>query len=173
MKLISIPAKTYADSLIKSGLEREVVVSNLNLLIDTIKSSSDLEQLMLNPTVSSNVKFDILNDIFKDNLDEKIKNFIKVLLEKDRFSELGSILEAYLNKLDEIDNVQKTQIISAVPLNDSQKEQIIDKLNKKLSKSIIPEWLIDKDIIAGLVIKFGNQVIDSSLNTKLNMLSKR
>lgn len=173
MSQISISAKIYADSLIKSGLENDIVISNLNLLKEIIASSTDLEKTILNPTISAKIKMDILNEIFKDKLNDKIKNFIKILIEKDRFSELDVIIEAYLEEVDKINNVQKIQIISAVSLNDIQKKQIIDKLTQKLSKSVIPDWQTDESIIGGLVIKYDNQVIDSSINTKLNMISKR
>ena len=105
-------------------------------------------------------------------MDERIKNFLKILIEKDRFGELEQIIEAYSIKVDELTGVQRTDIISAVELNDSQKQQIIGKLKNKLNKNIIPNWIIDKNIIGGLVIKYDNNIIDSCIKTKLSMFSK-
>ena len=173
MKRISLSANAYADSLVQTDLSADVVLENLNFVNNTLKTSADLLQTMMNPTISSNIKIDIINEIFKSNLDDKIKNFLKILIDKDRFGELQQIIEAYAEKIDEINKVMRADIISAVELDENQKKQIYEKLNKRLNRSIIPNWIVDESIIGGLVIKYSDNIIDSSLKTKLNMFSKK
>ena len=99
-------------------------------------------------------------------------NFIKIIVEKNRFNEFGQIISAYKELLDSANNTQNVEIISAIELSDSQKQNIIEKLSAKLNKNIKPDWIIDKSIIAGLVIKMDDNVIDSSVKNKLEKLSR-
>ena len=72
-----------------------------------------------------------------------------------------------------LDNTKTVEIISAKELDFENKTMILLKLEKKLNCEIKPLWTINSDIIAGLVFKFDDYVIDTSLNAKLEDLSKK
>ena len=63
-------------------------------------------------------------------------------------------------------------VTSAIELADYEKSLIISKLQSKLNKIIIPKWRIDFEILGGLIIQTGDDVIDMSLKNKLTSLSK-
>ena len=102
----------------------------------------------------------------------KIRDFLKILIEKKRFKELEGIVAAYQEELDKINNLQRVEVISAVELDDNSKQRIIEKLQKRLQKNVIAQWQTDEEIIGGLVVKINDDVIDSSLKNKLENLSK-
>ena len=171
-KQISQLAKTYADSLFEADENREKILSDLMTVSDVIENSSEFASTMLNPAISLNIKFEIIDEIFKNELSPKVLNFIKIIVEKNRFNAFGQIISAYKELLDSANNTQNVEIISAIELSDSQKQNIIEKLSAKLNKNIKPDWIIDKSIIAGLVIKMDDNVIDSSVKNKLEKLSR-
>ena len=72
-----------------------------------------------------------------------------------------------------LNNIVKPQIISAVELNEEQKNRIINKLQTKLSKIIQPEYEIKPDIIGGLIIEIDDRTIDCSLKTKFDNMKKQ
>ena len=167
---ISTSAKTYANSLI--DLPNENVTNNLNLVAEVLSESKDFAQTMENPTISNETKYEIINEIFKDKLDNRIINFLKILIDKKKFNELNEIIQAYNDKSDELNGVKRANIISAVELSEEQKEAVVNKLQQRFEKTIIPSWLIDQEIIGGLVIKVDDDVIDNSLRNKLDKISK-
>lgn len=171
-ELISIPAKIYANSLIQLNLNQDIALDNLYKIKNLLEESSDLKTLMQNPTISPLKKYEIFEDIFKNELDEKIKSFIKILIEKNRFDILEQIITAYKNEADRINNNQKVEIISAIELTDEYKKEIVKKLEYKLKKNIIPQWIIDEEIIGGLVIKIEDDIIDNSIKNKLDKINK-
>lgn len=171
-KQISQLAKTYADSLFEADENREKILSDLMTISDVISNSNEFDNAMLNPAISLNIKFDIIDEIFKKELSPKVLNFIKIIVEKNRFNEFGQIVSAYKDLLDSANNTQNVEIISAIELSDSKKQNILEKLSAKLSKNIKPDWIIDESIIAGLVIKMDDNVIDSSVKNKLEKLSR-
>ncbi len=173
---ISTSAQNYADSLIKVGqdgvMTYDTILADLNTIREITSSSQELVGVMENPAISVNTKDEIINNVFSNQINEKLINFLKVLIDKKRFYELNEIIEAYSNKVDEINNIKRVEVVSAVEVSDDRKQRLIEKLQNKLQKTVIANWEIDQNIIGGLVIKIDDDIIDNSLKNKLENLSK-
>ncbi len=173
---ISLTAKNYADALVKLGQDNVIsyddILNNLEIISEICTQSKDLTGVLENPAISDETKFSIIDEVFTKYVNEKIRDFLKILIEKKRFKELEGIVAAYQEELDKINNLQRVEVISAVELDDNSKQRIIEKLQKKLQKNVIAQWQTDEEIIGGLVVKINDDVIDSSLKNKLENLSK-
>lgn len=73
---------------------------------------------MSNPAIDLNVKFSILDEIFKNKIDDKVLQFIKILTEKNRLVELEEIRDAYNEKVNEANNIKLVEITSAIELKE-------------------------------------------------------
>ena len=169
MTKVSTSAITYANSLFEADNN---VLPDLNTVLDVINSSKDFKITMLNPSISLQIKYEILDEIFKKELSEKVLNFIKILVEKNRFNEFEQIVQAYSDEVDQNNNIKRVEIVSAVELSDNQKQKAIEKLEARLQKTVKVDWTVDTSIIGGLIIKIDDDVIDTSLKNKLDKLSK-
>ncbi len=173
---ISLTAKNYANALKKLAqdgvLSYDDILTNLENIVTICDESNELQNVLNNPAISDEIKYSIVDEVFSKDVDEKIINFLKILLEKKRFGELIGVLEAYRNELDEIKNIQRVMVTSAVPLKDEYKTRLAEKLQNKLNKKIVANWSVDEEIIGGLVVKINDDIIDSSLKNKLENLSK-
>lgn len=173
---ISLTAKNYADALVKLGQDNVVsyddILNNLEIIQEICNKSNDLTAVLENPAISQDTKISIIDEIFSKYVNEKIRDFLKILIEKKRFNELDGIIAAYQEELDKINNLQRVEVISAIELDDNSKQKIIDKLQNRLQKNVIAQWQTDEEIIGGLVVKINDDVIDSSLKNKLENLSK-
>ena len=63
-----------------------------------------------------------------------------------------------------------TDITSAEELNDEQRKNIKEQLKSTLGKKLSLNFIVDKKIIGGLVVKIGSKMIDTSLANKINKL---
>lgn len=173
---ISLTAKNYADALVKLGQDNVIsyddILNNLEIISEICSKSKDLTDVIENPAISDETKFSIIDEVFTKSVNEKIRDFLKILIEKKRFKELEGIVAAYQEELDKINNLQRVEVISAIELDDNSKQKIIDKLQNRLQKNVIAQWQTDEEIIGGLVVKINDDVIDSSLKNKLENLSK-
>ena len=79
---------------------------------------------------------------------------------------------AYEHELDLIKGLERVEVISAVEMKEDAKNRLKQKLEEKLKKSVMINFEQDAEIIAGLVIRIGDSVIDNSLRHKLEDLSK-
>ena len=165
----------YAKALIEIASETnsfDQIKEQLYSICECVHSSNELQIVMNNSAITTNKKVGIIDDIFKNKIDEKLLNFLKILIKNSRFKELDSIYASYCKISNKFSNKQNVEIISAIPLEKAQKVQILKKLQQKLKSNIIPNWQNDESIIAGLIFKFGDYIIDTSIKSKLEKLSK-
>lgn len=173
---ISQASKNYADALIsvvKDGkISFEKLSSDIDAVCEVFETSEDFRVAMESPAVDSDKKIEIINAIFAGELSSEVTNFLKILAEKKRICEFLQIRSAYVEKLNEINNIQPVTIVSAVELSGEKKSIIAEKLAQKTGKNVQPVWLIDESIIAGLKIEIDDNVADMSLKNRIVKLSK-
>ena len=165
-------SKIYADALYDISVDVEIVCVDLKLVKNIFDSNPELFNILCSPVVAVNQKTEVLDDVFKSNIDIKILNFLKLLVEKNHIKDFEIIYEAFLSKYDSAKGIKKVKIISAIELNDEYKNKIINAVKLKICMDISPIWEKDEDIIGGLVIKYDDIIIDSSIKTKLNKMIK-
>lgn len=165
-------ARALAESAKDGKLTYEKISADIKTVLQVLKTSVDLQNFLINPIISAGDKKEIVAKIFDGSIDNLVLNFIKILIDKDRFSQFETIADVYDKILDKIHNISRIKIVSAVTLNEDTRKRLKDKLEKKLNKTVTFDWVIDPEIIAGLVIQMGDNIIDTSLKYKLEDLSK-
>lgn len=174
-KRISTISKTYAKPLVDIASENgsfDYLKEQMEKVLEVLNSSEDLKIVLNNSSISAIKKTEMLEEIFGKKIDAKILNLIKILIEKHRFNEFKTIYQAYCQMVDKKSNKTNVEIISAVKLNFEQKTNVLFKLEHKLNCEVIPQWNVDSNIIAGLIFKFEDCVIDTSLRSKIESLRK-
>lgn len=64
--------------------------------------------------------------------------------------------------------INRAEIISAIPLTIDQKAKIFEKFPSLQNKEVIEK--IDRNIIAGFIVKQESDIFDASINGKINYL---
>lgn len=173
---ISQTSKKYSDALVQLAQDNlmsfDEIATELNKISEILNMSEQLRLTLENPVISNDIKSDIVDSVFSKDINQHLINFIKILLEKKRFDEFNYIKSGFEKKVESINNIQPVEITSAVELKSEYQEKIIVKLTEKLKKTIRPIWKIDESIIAGLIFKIEDDVIDTSIKNKLDKLSK-
>lgn len=169
-------ADRYADALVKIAQEGKLtfqkISTDLGLVKDILTQSKDLDAFLTNPITSIEDKKEIIEKVFSSEINGLIVNFLKVLVDKSRFSEFNEIFDSYNKYLDNINNISRVNVTSAVEMSKEAESRLKEKLENKMKKNVVLDLNINPDIIAGLVIKIGDNVIDMSLKHKLEDLSK-
>ena len=85
-----VVSKRYAQALIElqnaGVITSDEILNDLKTISDTLKTSPDLNDVLSNPVVGIDDKKDIVDEIFKDSISLTVKNFVKVIIDKNRFS---------------------------------------------------------------------------------------
>jgi len=99
-----------------------------------------------------------------------VKNFLNLLLEKNRITEIEDITEHYSMLSDEVSNVARAEIITAMTLKQEILDKLIKALEKLTSKKIKAEIRQDPEIIGGVIVKIGDLILDGSIKAQIKGL---
>jgi len=169
-------AQRYAKALLElsesENISKEEVLKELSDVSDSVKGSDDLNRVMTSPVISSNEKKNVLVKLFEQSTNKVILNFLRLLVDKNRFSMLESVTKEYRNEINRLNNLLSISVTSAIELDDNEKSGIKNKLSGILNKNIELEWAVNPEIIAGLIFEAGDNIVDNSLRHKLQDLSR-
>ena len=172
-KLVS---KTYGDALFELAMEEQsmgVMAEEAKVILEAFSENSDLAKLLNHPKIVKEEKITVVENIFKGRASDHMVGFLTLIVEKDRHNELEAIIQYFLNRVREEKNIGVAYVTSAVSLQDSQKEQIRQKLLQTMKyEEFEMIYKVDKNLIGGLIIRVGDRVVDSSIRSRIDNLSK-
>ena len=102
-----------------------------------------------------------------------IANFLAMLAQNDRLSLLPEIALEFEQLKAQNQNQTDVTIETAFALTDEQRQLLIDRLSKRFNSSIDATVVVNPALIAGVVIRAGDQVIDDSAQAKLEKMRTR
>ena len=172
-KLVS---KVYGDAYVS-------VVSEKNNLIDALEEIKSVKNILLenveiielldSPKMDDEEKIDFIKGIFENHISVDSLGFLLTVIEKKRQAELLPIVDYVIDCIKELLLIGKATVTTALPLDDSKKERIVDELLKSSHyKSLEVEYVVDESIIGGIVIRIGDRVVDSSVKTRIDKMRK-
>jgi F-type H+-transporting ATPase subunit delta len=167
-------ARPYAKAAFEYALSEGKLVdwSAMLSLVAEAASNKEVAALLLNPSLNSDAKAEILLEICAAKIDDQSRNFIKLLSEKSRLPLIPVIAEIYEAFKAEQEKSVEAQVISAFELSAEQQQLLVDALRKRLNREVSLKVEIDKRLIGGVVIRTGDLVIDGSLRGKLAKLAE-
>ena len=116
----------------------------------------------------------LLKQILGEGVNTSLRNFLLLLVDRRRIAFLEPILQQYLVLLRQLNQTVLAEITSAVPLTQTQQQAITEKvITLTKARQVELATKIDSDLIGGVIIKVGSQVIDASLRGQLRRLSLR
>ena len=172
-KLIS---KRYAVALFELAKETDkmdLFNEQVELIYDSIKNDKDFLTVLNHPRISGGEKFNLFQNIFKDNISEEILGLISIVVKKNRETEMLEILETFLELVRDYKGITTSYIHSAIALTDEQLSKIKENLSKNLNKEVIIKADVKPELIGGLVINVDGKVIDNSIKSNLENIKKR
>lgn len=108
-------------------------------------------------------------------LNPETLKLLSFLLEKGKLDQLDPLLVEYQRLLDQYHGVEGSQlayVTTAVPLNDETKLELGKKLTEMTGKPVVINSKVDPDILGGMIIRVGDKLIDGSIRSKLQTISK-
>ncbi|MDD3368635.1 MAG: ATP synthase F1 subunit delta [Lachnospiraceae bacterium] len=173
-KLVST---TYGEALYELAVEEnkvDVFQEEIQEVRKVLLENKDFAKLMNHPHILKEEKIKVIENVFKGRISDELTGFFILTVEKDRYSNMNGILDYFIEKVKALKGIGISHVTSAVPLTDSQKKEIEEKLLETTSyKTMEMHYKEDPSIIGGLVIHIGDRVVDSSIQSKLASLEKQ
>lgn len=106
-----------------------------------------------------------------EQLDENGQNLIRVMAENGRLKALPDVLEQFIHLRAVSEATAEVDVISAAALSEQQLAKISAAMEKRLSRKVKLNCKIDKSVMAGVIIRAGDMVIDGSVRGHLERLA--
>src|SRR5690606_11016303 len=124
------------------------------------------------PVIDSKKKISIALEIFK-GFSPVTQSLVQLIIKQGRESQMQNIAQEFVNKVNEMNGVQRITLTSATQLTEGNIESVLKSTplinhdNKFDVKTII-----DPAILGGYILRVGDQQIDASVKSKLGKLKK-
>ena len=168
-------SKSYADALFSLALETNTVfetLMTLKAMRDGLSGTEGALDLLASPAIPKDERCAVLEKAFGDVQPEHVMSFVGVLVQHGHIRELNDCVEAYTALHDEHARLSTAYLTSAVELTEGEKAKLIEKLSRKLGRTIHLECAVDPSLLGGLIVNVDGKVIDGSLRNKLQEIKE-
>ncbi|AKU79294.1 F0F1 ATP synthase subunit delta [Spiroplasma turonicum] len=145
----------------------DVYIDNLKDLLNLFENNYEFEKFFSNSFINEKDRELIIDKTLKDSFDINIVNAIKLMIKRKVFGSIQPIFKYALKQIWEYKKIEHGIIYSSFELPSNTISMIEKKLSSKLGKTVNFENIIDKDIIAGIVVEVANKSYDFSVKGKI------
>ena len=166
-------ARPYAEAvfrLAKQGNALPAWSDALNL-IATVYEDPQMQAAMANPKVISADIERLLLAICGERIDGVARNLIQLLVHNRRLSVLVEIRELFEQLKLEDEGKVDAKISSAFPMEDAQRQHVVNLLSTRFKRNINATVTVDPDLIGGIKVEVGDKVWDASVRGRLQTMA--
>ena len=170
-------ARRYARSLFQLANEE-------NLLDKFYQDLSEISKLAVNqPETIKALGNDLLDYTGRLNataeiadkmgLYAEIKNFLLILVKKDRLAYLEQIIHEFGKYRDQFLAIVRVSVVQSSQPEEGLLKKVEELLGKKLGKKVMAKGEAKPDMIGGLILKIGNTTYNGSIQRELELLKAK
>ena len=167
---------TYGEALFELAVEEgreEELMNEVILLRELLSENPDFGKLMNHPKVLKEDKLEVLEAVFKGRVSEELVGFLHLIVSKDRYGEIVSILDYFIDEVKQVKGIGVAYVATALDLSEAKKKEVEQKLLSTTSFTRMEmHYQVDESLIGGMVIRIGDRVVDSSIRSKLSGLER-
>jgi len=150
------------------------VTADIQNIQGLLYESHELVECLQNPLISGEAKQEILIKVVGRKMCPQTLQFLTALIRRNRINLLSTILFSYLELVFKTAGSRNFQILSAKTLSTGQRLRLIQKIRSVAnSERVTVEFLTDKNLIGGFLIRNEDKIVDYTVKNKLKILAKQ
>ena len=174
--MAKLAKNVYGEALFELAVEEQRVDEIYEAVCsvkEILEQNRDLTQVLSHPKVVKEEKIALVKEIFTGRVPNELTGLLVLLVEKNHTGEIIAVLKNVIAQIREYKNIGIAYVLSAVPLEERQKESIEKRLLETTHyQQFEMNYDTDPSLIGGLVIRVNDRVIDSSIKTRLHAMKK-
>lgn len=168
--------KVYGDALFELAAEEDkidMLFEQSDMLCRLFEENPGLMELLNHPQISKEEKLQVLTECFDGRVDDALTGFLVTVLTAGRQKFIPAILEYFKKAVKEYKCIGAASVTTAKELSAEQKKAVEARLLEITKyKSYEMHYIVDPSIIGGMIIRIGDKVVDSSIKSRLEDLSR-
>ena len=166
--------KRYAKALHGLSLEENKdskIKNNLSMISELIEKNKEFKKIIFSPLVSAKKHQELLKLVSEKLKMEKItRNFLFLLAFNKRLILLEKIIKFYNEVSSKNKDTINIEVILPSKISKKDKSNIENKLKSNVKKKTKINFIEDKNLISGFIVKLGSTMIDFSIKSKLDKI---
>lgn len=169
-------ARSYAEALFELGEKHgshDDLAQGLNTITSLLESDDRVRAFLETPKIDVAKKKSALRSALGDQVSPLFMNFVLIVLQKRRQRLIRAIAAEYRELLDEKMGRLHVQVTLAHEPDEASEKAMTAELSRILGRSVIPHISVDPALLGGIVVRYGDRVMDGSLRRRLVSLRHR
>jgi F-type H+-transporting ATPase subunit delta len=175
----TIIARNYAETLLTLAERHggEPTVDEFGEAIDEVaellRREPRIREFLATPRVDAAAKQAALRASLEGRVPELFLRFVLIVVAKRRQGLFGSIADEYRALVDERRGRMRAHITLSHPADEALRREIVGSLERRFDKTIVADFEVDRELIGGVVIRVGDQILDGSFRRRAATLRRR
>lgn len=131
-----------------------------------------MQKKIATPSLSAQQQAQLLIEACGDELNSSVRNFIVLLAQNKRLSLLPEIYQLFDALKTAQEQAVDVELTTAIALDEASQTNLAQALSTKLARKVNVQTVVDQHLLAGVIIKAGDLVIDGSMRGRLEKLAK-
>ena len=169
-------ARNYAEALLSLGTKaenRDGFGAMIRDVANAMQQDETLWRFLESPRVSATDKNAVLSKAFGDRVPRVFLRFLQILVQNRRQMLIPEIATEYAALLDEVLGRVHAEITVASTAGAAEADMVSARLSTVLGMTVVPHVNVNPAILGGVIIKFGDTVMDGSVRRRLDQLAHR
>jgi F-type H+-transporting ATPase subunit delta len=169
-------ARNYAQALLELAEKARDPAGWGSMISDVsaaVEREPTLRRFLESPKVSAAEKNAVLAKAFQDGLPRMLVRFLQLLVTNRRQMLIPAIAREYMALLDDAQGRVHAEVTLAKAVGDEDEKAIAAQLSRAIGKTVVPHVTIDPSILGGIVVRYGDTLMDGSVRRRLNTLRYR
>ena len=174
MAELSTLARPYAKAAFQVALDENALDdwSRMLALTASVSGQERVRLLLQAPALSAEQVAESFIDICGDELNDKGRNFVRLLAENKRISLSTEIARIYENLRAQQEQSLDVEVLTPFEMSSEASEKLTAALKTRLQREVKLATKTDQSLIGGAVVRAGDMVIDNSVRGKLAKLTE-
>jgi F-type H+-transporting ATPase subunit delta len=136
-----------------------------------VAGNPEMQACIGNPNVGPKALYDLFIALCREEFPAEARNFARVLIANDRLGLLPEIHAQFAQLKNDREGVLEAEIETAFPLDNAQINALVADVSKRFKRRVQPRVTLNKDLIGGVRITVGDEVIDGSVRGRLEAMA--
>lgn len=151
----------------------DTVAESMERLGQAIAATPDLKALVASPVVARDAGARAIDAVAGElGIDPLTRNFLGVLAQNRRLADLPAMVRAFGAMVTAHRGEVRAEVTTAHPLADDQLTALKAALRQRAGREVTLSTRIDPEILGGMIVRLGSQLIDGSIATRLNSFAQ-
>lgn len=138
----------------------------------TIESNDALRNALTDQAIPVDLRQGIVEDLLGGRASTTTTNLVSFVVGAGRSRELPAIIDQLIRGAAESRDEEVAEVRTAHPLNEDQRRRLTEALERRFDRKIDLKVTVDPEVLGGIVVNVGDEVIDGSVRSRLEQLRR-